>query len=413
MDAAAPVHARAALQSRDFRNFVAARFAFAIGIQMQAVAIGWHVYALTGRALDLGFVGLAQFLPSIGLALVTGHVSDRFDRRRVMLICYASLACCATALAIVSGRPDVKVSWLYAILVMVGVFRAFAGPASQSLVPHLVPTEHFTNAVTWNSSLMQMATIVGPALGGIVYGWGNGPRHVYVAAAVLMFIASGVLATVRARTGRMEKKAASWSLLVAGIRYVWEQKIVLGSISLDLFAVLLGGATALLPIYARDILHTGPLGLGLLRSAPAVGAASMAFMLAHRPLTRRAGVTMLICVGLFGVATIVFGLSHNLTLSLAALVVLGASDMVSVVVRLSLVQLATPPPMRGRVSAVNMVFINASNELGEFESGITAAWFGAVASVVLGGVGTLLVVLLWAWLFPQLRRIDRVEDAAV
>lgn len=403
----------AAFQHRDFRLYQVARFLLALGIQMQSVAIGWHVYSLTSRPLDLGYVGLAQFLPSIGFSLLTGHAADRFDRQRLLMVCYAGVAACAGLMWALTRMEGAPLTVLYAVLVLLGTARAFSGPASQALVPHLVPQAHFPNAVTWNSVTFQIATIAGPAAGGMLFGWFKHASGVFAICTVMDAAALGALALLRVRTGRMEQKATSWEQLLAGVRYVWEQKIILGSISLDLFAVLLGGAVALLPIYARDILHVGPWGLGVLRSGPAMGAAVMALVLAWRPLRRNTGRAMFGCVALFGVATIVFGLSRSFGLSLLCLAVAGAADMVSVVVRITLVQLATPPSMRGRVSAVNMVFIGASNELGEFESGLTAAWLGTVPAVVLGGVGTCVVVALWWWLFPQLRRINRVEEAAV
>jgi MFS family permease len=400
---------RAAFASPDFRKYQAARFLLTLGIQMQSVAVGWHVYSITQRPLDLGYVGLAQFLPAILLSLVTGYTADRFDRRRILLVCYVVLAVCALLLFGLAREGGSSVRLLYVVLVLLGVARAFAGPAAQSLVTHLVPSEHLSSAVALNSTIFQVATIIGPALGGLLYGAVHA-QGVYVACALMIGAAAAFLSSMEVRTGRMEHAAGSWGRLVAGVRYVWQRKVLLGAISLDLFAVLLGGAVALLPIFAQDLLHTGPWGLGLLRSAPAVGAAGMALVLALFPLRRQAGVTMLFCVALFGLATVVFGLSRHLWLSLACLVVLGAADMVSVVIRLTLVQLATPPEMRGRVSAVNMVFVGASNELGEFESGLTAEWFGAARAVVLGGVGTLLVVGLWAWRFPELRQVTRVDE---
>jgi predicted MFS family arabinose efflux permease len=276
-------------------------------------------------------------------------------------------------------------------------------------VPSLVPHTHLATALAWSSSVLEIATIAGPALGGLAYGAVEA-TGVYLVCAGLMAVATALISRMETRLTRREVGARSWARLVAGLRFVWHQKVVLGAISLDLFAVLLGGAVALLPIFAREILHTGPWGMGLLRSAPAVGAGSMALVLAHRPLRRNAGRTMFACVALFGLATLAFGLSRHLLVSLAALAVLGAADMVSVVVRSTLVQLATPEEMRGRVSAVNMVFIGASNELGEFESGLTAQWLGAVPAVIVGGLGTLAVVALWAWRFPELRRIHRLED---
>jgi MFS family permease len=409
MESATVASGHSVFAHRDFRLYQMARLLMTLGVQMQSVAVGWHVYSLTQRPLDLGYVGLAQFLPSLVLSLVTGDTADRHDRRHILLGCYLTMV---TGAGLLFGLTWVGVAqtWpLYGVLVLIGTARAFAGPAGQSLVAHLVPAEHLSAAVAWNSSVFQIGTIAGPALGGLLYGAVHA-QGVYATCAVLMAGAAAMLALMRVRTGRMEQAAPSWQRLLAGIGYVWRQKVVLGAISLDLFAVLLGGATALLPIYAQDILRTGPWGLGLLRSAPSMGAAFIALGLAIFPLRRNAGVTMLGCVALFGLATMVFGLSRNLALSMGALIVLGAADMVSVVVRQTLVQLATPPEMRGRVSAVNMVFIGASNELGEFESGLTAEWFGVVPAVVLGGVGTCVVVGLWAWLFPELRRIARPDE---
>ena len=310
-------------------------------------------------------------------------------------------------------EPRTTRAAIYAVLVGVGIARAFQGPASQSLLPSLVPVDHFGNAVAWSTSLWQTAMVLGPTLGGLAYAAFGGPSPVYAMAAGCSLGASVLVATMHPIAPRGRREPTTRASLFAGVRYVWTNQIVLGAISLDLFAVLLGGATALLPIYARDILDLGPWALGVLRSAPAAGAAVTGVALALRPLERRAGAKMFACVALFGAATIAFGLSRSFALSLAALVAVGASDMVSVYVRSALVQLATPDVMRGRVSAVNMVFIGASNELGEFESGLTAQWLGAVPSVVLGGVGTLLVVALWAWRFPKLRRVDELRDTAV
>lgn len=400
---------RAVFANRDFRLYQAARLLLTLGMQMQAVAVGLHVYSLTGRALDLGFVGLAQFLPVVLLSPLTGDTADRFDRRRILLVCYATLSGCALLLHLLTRAHVPSLALLYGVLVLLGVARAFLGPAGQSLVPSLVPHTQLATALAWSSSVLEVAVIAGPALGGMAYG-AVGPQGVYLTCAALMAVATLLIGRMRARLGRREQGGRSWERLVAGLRFVWHQKVVLGALSLDLFAVLLGGAVALLPVFAKEVLDVGPRGMGLLRSAPAVGAAVMALVLAHRPLRRNAGRTLLLCVALFGVATLTFGLSRHLLLSLVALAVLGAADMVSVVVRSTLVQLATPEEMRGRVSAVNMVFIGASNELGEFESGLTAHWLGAVQAVVVGGVGTLCVVALWAWRFPELRRIHRLED---
>jgi MFS family permease len=401
---------RAAFSYRDFNCFQGARSAVMLGVQMQSVAVGWQIYAATGRPIDLAWVGLAQFLPAAGLSLVTGHAADRFDRRRIMMLCQTALGVLALAL-FVSTRVHGGVGPIYAVLVGIGVARAFLGPSTQSLLPTLVPLEHFGNAVAWSSTFFQIATVVGPSVGGFLYG-ARGPTLVYGLCAICSVVAVGLVAAMSGTRAPASRPDATRASVFAGVRYVRHNPIVLGAISLDLFAVLLGGATALLPVYARDILLLGPFALGFLRSAPAIGAALIAVALARWPIKRRAGSKMLVCVAVFGAATIVFGLSRSFTLSLAALVIAGAADMVSVFVRSSLVQLATPEAMRGRVSAVNMVFIGASNELGEFESGLTAQWFGTVPAVVLGGIGTLAVVALWTWRFPRLAKVDRLEDVS-
>ncbi|HYV46074.1 MAG TPA: MFS transporter [Myxococcaceae bacterium] len=398
------------LRSRDFLLYQAARLLLTLGVQMQSTAMAWYVYDLTHRPLDLGFVGLAQFLPAASLALVTGHVADRFERHRILVLCFAALGACAGIFFALARGGNHSVGAVYAVLALVGAARAFSGPAAQSFLPHLVPEGHLARGVAWNASVFQVAQIAGPSLGGALYGLSESAAPVFGIAAGSILLATGCLAAIRARSGRMETRAASGQLLLEGIRYVRRQRMILGAISMDLFAVLLGGAVALLPVYARDILRAGPWGLGLLRSAPAVGAGTVAVVLGARPLQRKAGPLMLGCVAVFGAGTIAFGLSRAIWLSVLALAVIGAADMVSVVVRITMVQLGTPPSMRGRVSAVNSVFIGASNELGEFESGVTAAWMGAVPAVVVGGVGTLVVVALWTLLFPELRKIDRLED---
>ncbi len=379
---------------------------------MISVAVGWQVYEATHRAINLGYVGLAQFVPAFGFSLAAGHAADRFDRARIVVACNVVLAVCALALAGIAARGVVGVAPIYVVLFFVGVARAFEGPAAQALVPGLVPPEHFPNAVTWGSTVWQVSTVVGPSLGGILYGAAHGAAWVYAVAGALLAMAAVVLLPVSGSPPPGDAQGVSLKTVFAGFSYVRRHPVILGSISLDLFAVLLGGATALLPIYASDVLHVGPWGLGVLRSAPAVGAAGMAMGLAYRPLVRRAGPIMLTCVALFGAATIVFGLSHDFGLSFASLLVLGASDMVSVVVRSTVVQLKTPHDMRGRVSAVNMMFVVASSELGELESGLTAAWLGAVPAVVVGGLGTLLVVALYTVLFPDLRAVDRLDDVS-
>ncbi len=405
----ATVSPRAAFGHRDFRLYQLARFLSVIGTQMQSVAVAWQIYEITHRPLDLGYVGLAQFVPAFGLSLVTGHAADRFDRRRIVMACNVAVAVCSLLLLAFSWSRTTTVAPIYVVLVLLGTARAFSGPAGQALMPSLVPPAHFASAVAWSSSIWQIATIVGPALGGALYALGGNASGVYATTAALLAVATLLVTLVKPRPHDLETKAASWETLLAGIRYVWRERIILGSISLDLFAVLLGGAVALLPVFASDILLVGPIGLGVLRSAPAVGAALMAVVMAYRPLKRRSGATMLACVALFGAATVAFGLSHHFAVSLVALVVIGASDMVSVVVRQTLVQMSTPPQMRGRVSAVNMMFVVASNELGEFESGVTAAWLGTVPAVVLGGVGSLVVVAFYTVFFPELRRVQRLD----
>ena len=396
----------AAFRHRDFTLYFTSRFASGLAIQMQNVAVGWLVYDLTGDPLALGLVGLAGFLPAICLALVTGHVADRFDRRSVLMVCYAVATLTGIGLFLHELLGSTAVWPIYLLTLAYGTARAFANPAGQALLPTLVPPVDFRNAVAWNSSGWQTATIAGPALGGILYALGG--MVVFGAAAATYALTALLVALIRPRGASAGREKPSWASLVAGILFIRSRPAILGAISLDLFAVLLGGATALLPIYARDILLVGPLGLGVLRSMPAVGAVLMALLLAQRPLERHSGRRMLLAVAVFGIATIVFGLSSNLYLSLACLFVLGAADMISVYVRQTLVQLETPDAMRGRVAAVNAVFIGASNELGEFESGVVAALVGPVAAVVLGGVGTIAVAALWARCFPALRDRDRL-----
>ncbi|WP_437636345.1 MFS transporter [Sorangium sp. So ce854] len=409
-DALEPSSPLAAFKSRDFRVYAPARLLATTAYQMQSVAVGFQVYDLTRDPLALGYVGLAQFLPIAGLSLAAGHTADRFDRRGILALCYLTSSLAALALFLLARSPSPDLRAIYAVLVLLGAVRAFQGPAGASLLPALVPAAHFQNAATWQSTLWQVGAIGGPSLGGLLYAVWGAPAHVYLAASLALAAACvGVLA-VRARTGRMEKRPPSLATALAGLRYVYRKKLLLASISLDFVAVFLGGAVALLPIYATDVLHVGPQGFGLLRAAPAAGAALMAVLLAFRPIRRHAGRKMLLCVGLFGLATVVFGLSTSFPLSLVALTVIGATDMVSVVVRMTLEQLATPPEMRGRVSAVNMVFVGASNELGELESGTLARLIGTVPTVVIGGLGTMAVVLLWGRLFPELRAVDRLED---
>ena len=402
--------AGAVLGNRDYAIFLGARFISSLAVQMQSVAVGWQIFSVTHRSLDLGLVGLAQFFPAIGLSLVTGHVADRFDRRRIVLVTYLLYGLVSLGLVALASRPDVGTTPVYAVLFCLGAIRAFSNPAGQALMPNLVPPEHFRSAVAWSSTAWQFATIIGPGLGGLLI-TPIGVRGVYWVCSVVFLASAVVFLFVSRQPPRLTgtPKGISIETLSAGVRYVWENKMVLGAISLDLFAVLLGGAVALMPAFAQDILFIGPRGMGALRSAPSLGAAAVAILLAYYPLKRRAGALMFSCVFLFGVATVVFGLSHSFVLSLLALVVVGATDMVSVVIRLTLIQINTPEEVRGRVSAVNMVFIGASNELGEFESGLTAQWLGLVPAVVIGGIGTCLVVLAWAAMFPALRNAQGLE----
>ena len=395
------------LRSPNFRAFLAARALASLSGLMLTVAVGWHVYDLTHSAFALGMVGLSQFLPALLLALPGGLAADRYNRKTILAAGIAVEGGVAALLLVISLSPHAGAGAIFAVVALLGVAQAFLGPATQSLLPLLVPQEEFTRAVAWNSSTFQVATIAGPAIGGLLYAFG--PSVVYAVSTACYACAALLILRVRARLRVASESKPGLDEVLEGLRFVFSRPVILGAISLDLFAVLFGGATALLPIYARDILHVGPWGLGLLRSAPAVGAAAMAVLLAQRPLTRRAGSRMFACVALFGALTIAFSLSRSFAVSLAVLTGLGAADMVSVVVRHTLVQLHTPDEKRGRVSAVNSIFIGASNQLGEFESGVTAAWIGVVPAAVAGGVGTLVVVVAWVLLFPALRRADRLD----
>lgn len=408
-----PRAGRAAFTHPGFVLFEIARFLIVSAVEMQAVAVGWQVYEITKRPLDLGYVGLVQFLPGILLFPISGHASDRFERRKVLTACYAGFTVCFGLLLALSQRGPQSVTKIYVVLVLIGIVRSFNGTASRSILPLLVSERDFPNAVAWNATIFQTATILGPSFGGLLYaaadrflGTGSllrGPSAVYAVA--LLTAAGATLSTFRIKpeTQARPREPMTFKTVFAGLHFIWNRKLILGAISLDLFAVLLGGAVALLPVYAKEILHTGPWGLGLLRTAPGVGAAIMAVAVAHWPIRGKSGPTLLWAVAGFGVFTIIFGLSRSLTLSLISLLLLGASDMISVIIRATLTQLATPDEMRGRVTAVDMIFIGTSNEFGQFESGVTAQWFGSVPAVVLGGIGTLVVIALWAWLFPELR----------
>lgn len=406
-DASSPEQRYAAFRHSAFLRFWAARFLTTFATQIVSVGVGWQVYDLTRDPFDLGLVGVIQFIPALLLVLVTGVVSDRFGRRRVMGLSILLESLCAVALLVLTLRGLTGVMPIFAVLAVFGIARAFFGPASASLVANLVPPEDFANAVAWNSSAWQTATIVGPVAGGLLYGLSASAA--YGVAAMLMVAASILIFSIPKPKQHSETDRPTLETLFAGFRYIWREKIVLGAISLDLFAVLLSGAVALLPVYARDILHLGPWGLGLLRAAPGIGALTVAVWLAGHPLRDHAGRIMFVFVALFGVFTVVFGLSTVPWLSIAALAMLGATDMISVYVRETLIQLWTPDNVRGRVNAVNMVFVGASNELGEFRAGMMAAAFGTVHAVVFGGVGAIAVAGLWAYMFPALRKVRRLD----
>src|SRR6202789_3534903 len=412
-----------AFASRDFRRYQLARVAVILGAEAQSVAVAWQVYSITHRAIDLGYTGLALFLPGLLFLLPAGHVADRFDRRRVILACYGLQVFCTGALIELARNNTQNILAIYAVLFFVGTGRAFSSPASSALIPHLVPEAHFVNAVTWGGAIFQFANITGPALGGLLFtlpllSWmpdtrlqGAGIVYVFNLGMLCWFLI--LVGSLQVRPGRMEHRAASMKVVMAGFHYLRRSPLLLGARSLDLFVVLRGGATARMPIFAHEILHQGPRGLGLLRAAPAAGALTVSLLMARFPFRRHAGPRLFVCVAIFGAATVVFGLSHSLWLSLAALVLAGGADAISVIIRGSLLQLATPPEMRGRVSAVNSLFIGASNELGEFESGLTAQWWGAVRATMVGGIGALAVAGLWSVWFPDLRKADGLSSAAL
>jgi MFS family permease len=399
--------ARAVLREAAFMRFWMARGCSTLSYQMVGVAVGWQVYALTHSTFALGMVGLAQYLPLVMLMLVVGHAADRFNRKTIISICQALNGLTVAALATATYLHHLHPLGIFCGVALIGASRAFEGPSSQALVPTLVHERLVPNAIAWSTSANQTATIVGPAAGGLLYALG---AHVpYATCAVLYCAASVLSSTIRPRRPATARTATASSIF-SGIHYIRAHNNILGAISLDLFAVLLGGATALLPAFARDILHTGPWGLGLLRLSPAVGALSTSVFLAHHPIQRRAGRRMFVAVIIFGVATVAFAYSKSIWLSMAILMVLGGADVVSVVVRSSLVQLETPDAMRGRVSAVNFLFIGTSNQLGEFESGVTASWFGLIPATVMGGVGSVLVALIWMGLFPGLRKLEKLQE---
>jgi MFS family permease len=390
---------------RQFVRFWLARLGGITANQMLMVAVAWQMYDITSSAWDLGLVGLFQFVPALVMTLPAGHLADRLHRGRIFAACMAAQAAVALLLVAATQGGFATRELIFAVSAVLGVARAFQMPAQQALTPLLVPQGLLPRAIAISSSGVQAAVICGPALGGVLYA--AGAATVYVSCAVLLGLSCALTLAVRYRH-QPSTESATVRTVLAGVAFVWQHKLLLGATSLDLFAVLLGGATALLPIYARDILHTGPAGLGLLRAAPAFGALAMSLVLTRWPLQRRVGHKLLAAVAVFGLATLVFGLSTHFGLSLLALAITGAADNISVVTRMTLVQLETPDAMRGRVAAVNSIFIGASNQLGEFESGATAALFGPVGSVVMGGVGTMLIAALWLRLFPALARRDRM-----
>ena len=404
---ASPTPTRVLIGHRQFLLYFCARTCSEFSAQIGAVAVGWQIYALTGSAFDLGMVGLVQFIPTAVLVFVAGHAADRYDRRRVVQVCQIVDAAAAAFLACGSFGGWLNIEEIFAAVAVFGVTIAFESPAVAALLPAVAPQGMLQKATAFSTGAFQAAMISGPALGGLAYAAAPAlPYAIMTAFCLLAFVLNGAIAAPTPRTGDGQPTI---NALFAGIGFVRRNSAILGSISLDLFAVLLGGATALLPIYARDILHTGPCGLGVLRGAPAVGALLMTAVLTHYTITRQVGLRMFQAVIVFGIATVIFAVSHSIWLSIVALAIMGAADTVSMVIRIALVQLATPDEMRGRVGAVNFLFVNASYQLGEFESGVTAALFGAVPAVVLGGIGTIAVALIWMRLFPSLRQVERLE----
>ncbi len=385
--------------------FWCSRVAGGMAFQICAVAVGWQIYAITHSTFQLGMVGLVQFMPIVLLTLPAGHVADRYDRRLIYGVSLAVQGVALSVLALGSWGHWLGITGIFSLVALIGSARAFQGPTAQALMPTLVPEPLVPKAIAWTSGGFQTATIVGPSIGGLLFVFGAAAP--YGAAAALVLLSAGFVALMRQERSVRPRPPATFDSVFSGIRFIRDHPVILGSISLDLFAVLRGGATALLPVFASDLLHVGARGLGALRSAPAIGSLAMSVYLGRHPPRRRVGQRMFLAVIVFGLATIVFGLSRSFLLSLGTLAVLGAADTISVVIRSSLVQLETPDEMRGRVGAVNFLFIGTSNQLGEFESGVTASLFGTVPATVLGGVGTLVVAALWMRLFPSLRRFDR------
>jgi MFS family permease len=398
------------LRNRNVSFYLSSRFLGTLAVQMQSVAVGWQVYSITHSLFDLGLIGLAQFAPFLLLILWAGHVADKYNRRNIVLICLATQLVCSLLLVAFTFSGSHVVWPVYGVLVLYGSARAFMMPAQQAVLRNLVPTREFSQAVALSSSNMQIAIIAGPVVGGLLYAFG--PNVVYAVASTLLLLSVLLMLGTRSAPQAMNKAPVSWSTLLEGLRFVWSRPIVLGAISLDLFAVLFGGVTALLPAYAHDVLHAGPSSLGLLRTMPGAGAALCSIALTFWPITRKVGAWMFGGVALFGLATVTMGVIHSFAVALVALFLLGVGDMVSVYIRHLLVQYETPDEIRGRVSAVNSVFIGASNELGEFESGLTASWFGLTRAIIFGGVATLVVTGTWMKLFPVLSRMEHFPHLA-
>jgi MFS family permease len=399
--------ARSVFRVPAYAFFWIARVFSSLSYQMIGVAVGWQIYALTHSTFALGMVGLAQFLPLLLLTLVVGHVADRVDRRRILIICRGIEAVAAVSLAAATLTHHIQPVGIFCAVAIVGAARAFENPSSQAILPNLVSEDLVPQAIAWSSSANQTASIIGPALGGFLYV--AGPQVAYAISGFLFLAGSALSFGIRLWRPVGVRSRGSATSIFSGIHYIRDHKNILGAISLDLFAVLFGGATALLPAYAHDILHTGPWGLGLLRLSPAIGALVTSVILAHHPIRKDAGMRMFFAVIVFGLATVAFAFSQSVWISMGILAVLGSADVVSVVIRSTLVQLETPDEMRGRVSAVNTLFIGTSNQLGEFESGITASWFGLLPATILGGIGSIVVALLWMKLFPELRKLDRLS----
>jgi len=398
-----------ALRLGQYRLYLSARICFVLGSQMQTAAVGWQLYERLGSKIALGYVGLVQIVPILLLALPAGHMADRFNRKRIVLAGQTLFLACSLGLTLLSFRHG-DAHWIYGLLFMLAVARAVITPALSALLPAVIPRDVWANATTWNSTIFELASLIGPALAGAIIAATAGATYVYVATAGCALLSIALSSQLRPNVTAGVRRAASLQDVVGGLRFMFRTKLLLAAASLDLFGVLLGGATTLLPVVAKDVLHVGPQGFGWLRAAPSVGAVTMALLTAHRPPWQRSGRALFLAFFGFGGAIVVFGLSRAFALSLLALAVTGACDNVNVVIRQTLMQFITPDAMRGRVSSINFIFIGCSNELGGFESGLTAQLFGTVPAIVGGGIGTLLVVLAVMKLAPELRRLGRMQD---